>query len=341
MVKSWLTINSENMSNELTIYDRQKLQFWLRSKMSLRRIAKEMCKDHSIIIREINRNSSGRDKYRADTAQRLCDKRKHKQHKGKLDKYPNLKKYVEEQLKEGYSPEQIEGVLKKQPPPETTGIVISHESIYLWIYEKSKKHKKLYTYLRRGRSKRRKRGKRRQQKIANLSKNSIHKRPESINERIRFGDWEADTVEFKKRDNNPYLSVLYERKSHIVRINKIARKTADETNNAIIKSIESFPKDMFKTITFDNGSEFAKHGEIKEMFEIDTYFCDPYCSWQKGGVENINGLIRQYFPRNVNMNEITNEQIYEVQEHLNNRPRKSLNYLSPNEFILKSGALKT
>ena len=113
------------------------------------------------------------------------------------------------------------------------------------------------------------------------------------------------------------------------------KKTADETNNALINTIESVPFQMVKTITFDNGSEGSKHYQIVQNYGIETYFCDPFCSWQKGGVENTNRLIRQYLPRKINLNNLTDYDIYLIQEKLNNRPRKSLNYQTPNEVINK------
>lgn len=323
------------MSNELNLYDRQMLQYWLRTKQSLRSIAKVMRKDVSVLSREITRNSSGRDKYRADVAQRLCNKRRYGQHKGKLDKYPELKEYVEEKLYEDWSPEQIAGRLKKYPPKELKGQSISHESIYLWVYEKSEKHKRLYQHLRTNRPKRKKFGKRKHEKILIPSRISIHDRPEVVSERMRYGDWESDTVEFQKNKKNPYLSVQYERKSQLVRMHIVPNKTAEETKEALIKTAESIPREIFKTITFDNGSEGTKHTEIQEIFNIDTYFCDPFASWQKGGVENMNKLIRQYLPRKTDMKNITNEQIYQIQERLNSRPRKGLNYQTPNEVINK------
>jgi IS30 family transposase len=296
-----------------------------------------MRKDVSILSREIKRNGSGsRIKYRADTAQRLCDKRKHKQHLGKLDKYPELKKYVENCLVDDWSPEQITGRLKKYPPQELKGLCISHESIYYHIYEKAEKYKRLYEHLRTRQKKRQPQSKRKSKKITILSRISIHERPKDIDEKTRYGDWESDTVEFKKKLGNPFLSVQYERKSMLVRIHKLKRKTAGETKEALIKTAESVNDDLFKTITFDNGSEGAKHFELKEYYpDLNTYFCDPFCSWQKGGVENTNKLIRQYFPRDKDMKIIKDEEIYDVQEKLNNRPRKGLNYQTPNEVIHK------
>ena len=164
---------------------------------------------------------------------------------------------------------------------------------------------------------------------------NVRYEPEAVKEKARFGDWESDTVEFKRKKNNPFLSVQYERKSQLLRMNKMLNKTAEETKNALIKTMESLPERMFETITFDNGTEGTKHIEIKGMFNIETYFCDPYSPWQKGGVENMNRLIRQYLPRNTNMSELSNKEIYEIQEKINNRPRKGLNYLTPNEVIHK------
>ena len=123
------------MSNDLTFYDRQMLEYWLRTRQSLRKIAKIMRRTHSVLSKELSRVSNGdRKKYRADKAQQLYEKRKHKQRVGKLDRYPKLKEYVENMLLEDWSPEQIAGRLKKYPPEELKGQSISHESIYLWIY---------------------------------------------------------------------------------------------------------------------------------------------------------------------------------------------------------------
>jgi len=323
------------MSNELTFYDRQMLQYWLRTKQSLRQIAKTMRKGHTAIIREINRNGTSRSKYRADTAQKMNEKRKHKQRMGKLDKHPRLKEYVEKKIRLNWSPEQIAGRLKECPPAGLEGITISHESIYYYIYEKSEKDKRLYKHLRTHRSKRRVYSTRKGAKTRIKHRVSIHDRPVCINERLRYGDWETDSVEFKRIRGNNYLSVQYERKSQLARIHKVNTKNAEDTKDALIKTVESVPPELFKTITFDNGSEGAKHYEINKLYNTKTYFCDSFKSWQKGGVENLNKLIRQYLPRKLDIRNISDNQIYLIQEKLNNRPRKGLNYQTPNEVIHK------
>lgn len=125
----------------------------------------------------------------------------------------------------------------------------------------------------------------------------------------------------------------YERKSMLVRIAKVSNLGKDETYRAIVESVDSLPKYIWQSITFDNGGENAGHMGLRKNYNIGTYFCDIYKSWQKGGVENINGLIRQYLPRKTNLDMITRDDIHMIQEKLNNRPRKSLNFLTPNEVI--------
>lgn len=318
------------MSNSLKFYERQKLEYWLRTKQSMRAIAIIMRRDHTVLTRELKRNGSGdRKKYRADVAQKLSEKRIFKQHKGKLDKYPELKSYVVEKLKDEWSPDVIAGKLKAAGGKRT----ISHESIYHYIYNKNGRDEGLYKYLWQGKAKRQKRYSRKHCKLRIPERVSIHDRPQFIDERKRFGDWESDSVIFSKQ--RTILSVQSERKSKLIRMHKAANKTAEETTNALIKTAESIPKNLFLTITFDNGGEGAGHLNIKNEYDIETYFCDPFASWQKGGVENANKLIRHYLPKKINLNQLTDRDIYLIQEKLNNRPRKCLNYLSPNEVINK------
>ena len=316
------------MSNDLKFYDRQQLEYWLKTKQSLRAIAKIMRRDHSVLVRELKRNSDGvRKKYRADTAQRLSEKRRYKQHKGKLDKYPELKNRVVEGLKKEWSPDVIAGKLKTSNAKQT----ISHESIYNYIYNKDGRYEKLYLYLRQGQPKRHKLHSRKKCKLRIPERKSIHLRPDFIDERKRYGDWESDSVLFSKQ--RTALSVQLERKSKLIRMHKVIDKTAEETKFALIKTIESLPSELVKTITFDNGTEGVKHVEIKKEYGIETYFCDPFASWQKGGVENANKLIRYYLPRKTDLAKLTDRDIYDIQEKLNNRPRKCLNYKSSNEVI--------
>lgn len=328
------------MSNELNLYDRQKLQYWLRTKQSLRAIAKIMRKDHSVVSREIRRNGSNRKKYRADAAQALADKRRHQRRRGKLDKHPELKAYVVNRLKDDWSPEEIAGRLKEFPMAET----ISHESIYQYVYERAEKWEKLFLTLPQRRPRRRKRGGRKYRHLPVTERISIRFRPEIVNERERYGDWESDNLEFKRTATKGAVSVQCERKAGLIRLHRVARKKSpEETLNALVKTIESLPGELTKTVTFDNGSENARHQELRELFGLDTYFCQPFASWQKGSVENVNKLLRRYLPRDTEFDAFTDKDLYVIQEKLNNRPRKRLNYRTPNEVINNylSGALIT
>ncbi len=141
------------------------------------------------------------------------------------------------------------------------------------------------------------------------------------------------------------ISVQHERKIKLVRIHKLPNKTAPETRDAIIKTIESLQPGAMKSLTFDNGAEGALHTIIRNDWNVHTYFCDTYCSWQKGGVEQTNGMIRFYIPKNADLSKLSDSDIYDIQEKLNNRPRESLDFRTPNEMARElnwiSGALKT
>ena len=319
---------------EITFYERERIETYLRMKKKKTWIAKRLNRDYSVIKREVKRNSGDVSPYLAINAQHYAERRKKNTNKKKLEKHENkkLKEYVEKKLEEGWSPEQIDGVLKERPPDEIEECrdkTISYESIYDYIYNG---HNGLYKNLRRKQSKRQRRFSRKQRHWTIKNRVSIHKREKIIDERKRIGDWETDSVIFSGKN---ILSVQSERKSRLCRIHKCEDKTALASEKALKKSINSLPN-LWLTITRDNGSENVLHYKTK----IPSYFCDPYSSWQKGGVENLNGLIREYFPKKSNLDIVSEKEIYLIQEKLNNRPRKCLKYLTPNEAIateLKKG----
>lgn len=315
----------------ITFYERQIIEVRIRGKWGIRKIARYLNRPHSTISREIDRNSRSDGKYFALYAQNKAESRRCKTNKRILNENVYLRRYVILSIRDDHlSPEQVSGRLAVAPPPELVGVTISHESIYQWIYTEQWW---LYKYLRRKkRPKRQKRYSRKTRLKHTIPQRiSIHERPQIVEKKIRVGDWESDSMKFTKQKTA--LSVQYERKSMLVRIHKVANLGKDETYHALTQSIDSLPQYVWNTITFDNGGEAARHAELRYDYHIGTFFCDSYKSWQKGGVENINGLIRQYLPRKTNMDTITNEQIYAIQEKLNNRPRKNLNFVTPNEFI--------
>lgn len=315
------------MGTELTYYDRQRIEFWLRHKLKSPAIAKKIGKDRTVVWREIKRNKGEYMEYVASHAEYFAARRAKKTNKPKLLKSNGLYEYVVWALYEGWSPEQIEGRLREQPPAKLKGQSISYEAIYQFIYE----HKPwLYHQLRRAKPVRQ-RQRCRKKRVAIPAKISIHERPVGINERKAVGHFESDSMVGKGRKQG--LSVQYERTIQLVRVSKIQGFNAPETKDALVRTIETLPDGFTKSFTFDNGTEGAKHHEIKNEYNVQTFFCDTYAAWQKGGVENVNGLIRQYFPKSTRFEEVSDEQVRTVQERLNNRPRKRLNYQTPNELL--------
>ncbi len=330
--------------SKITCYERERIELYLKLGKSCRWIGQRLCRSHTDISREVKRNSGVYLPYRAADAQRIHEARQRKKNKKKLEKYKyaKIRKYVVDELNQNISPDQIAGRLKNQPPPKLNGLTVSHESIYQYIYNGEGRFEYLYPHLRTKRSKRQRRFDRRKRSKINIpDRISIHLRPEEIGRKERVGDWETDSMIFAKQKNT--LSVQYERKTMLCRLSKLKNKEAVETENAIAESVESLPNELWRSITRDNGTENAKHLNTLNTFNIQSYFCDAYASWQKGGIENLNKLIRQYLPRKTDMSKINHDEIYAIQEQLNNRPRKSLKYLTPNEVIAKyilSGAVK-
>lgn len=313
----------------LTYYDRKIIEKLLRQKMSYRAIGRSIGRSHTTISDEINLNS-GQLGYSAERAQYYHEQKQlNKGNRKKFDTNERLREYVIEKLKKDWSPEEISGRLKEYPDEEIG--YVCHETIYAYIYSIEVIRQKLYLLLRRYKPKRTKWHSRKKRCSGIKERISIHERPSVIDEKIELGHWETDSMIFSQQKG--ILSVQVERKTKLVRIHKCPNKTAEETLDAIIDTIDSVPLKYFLSVTYDNGTEGAKHMELKNMFGVATYFCDPYCSWQKGLVENTNMFIRQYLPKNAPIDSINDEEIYEVQENLNNRPRKCLKYMTPNEYF--------
>lgn len=321
---------------QIKYYERQIIESKLRSGESHRDIAWSLGRDRRVIDREIERNKPPNRPYDARVAERLAKVREAKRHEAKLNKHANqiLRQEVIKLIRLNWSPEQIVGYLNEQPPPELKDFQICHETIYQFIYEGDGRYEGLYKHLRRGRKKRQRRWARKPRKTSIPERISIHERPTEIDAKTTVGHWESDTIE-GKRTTKGNLSVQYERKLMLARLHKVANKTAEETEQALRKTIDTLPLPFFKTITFDNGSEGASHTNLRRDYDIKTFHCDAYASWQKGGVENLNGLIRQYIPKGSDISQLTNQQIYDIQEALNNRPRKSLNFLTPNQALAR------
>lgn len=304
--------------------------------MSFSEIAKKLNCHRSTIYREINRNVDNKLKiYSAIDAQSKATERFSKCRRRKKI-YGSLKIKIKKRLKDGWSPEQIAGRLKLENSIKT----VSHETIYRFIhFNRFQECGNLYLFLRKKRTRLKRRIDRNaQRKIIYRPPftDSIHKRPHSANARSRVGHWERDTMMFQgSRKTN--LLVIVDRKSRFTKIEKMKSHEALETAK---KTEHSLRKDKFKvtTITNDRGVEFRQNFliDIKSNFIAPIYFCDPYTPGQRGTVENTIGLLRQIFPKDFNINKLTEAKIRKAEKILNCRPRKCLDFFTPEEVIKKS-----
>ncbi|PIZ28693.1 hypothetical protein COY44_02840 [Candidatus Berkelbacteria bacterium CG_4_10_14_0_8_um_filter_39_42] len=321
------------MTNKrINFYERQLIEYWLKIGKSHRKIAKLVKRNNSDISREIKRNSSPYFPYNAIIAQKACDRKARKTNKRKLDQNLPLRNWVAERLKNDWSPQQIAGRLAHFPLPHLAGKTIAYETIYQYIYSGARSINGDYwhEYLRRAKDHRRPWLKQKT-KIFIPDRVSISERPKIVSSKKRIGDWEIDMMEYSRRKQG--TSTHYERKSQLVKIYQLDSKKANDTTEAIRTTIESLPSNFSRTFTFDNGSENFQHIDIKNEYKVKTYFTDPYSSWQKGGVENMNGLIRQYLPRSTDLDMLDDIAIKDIEDKLNNRPRKTLGYRTPYEII--------
>ena len=244
-----------------------------------------------------------------------------------LDQNPELAQFVRERLHEDWTPEQISGWLRagnKGFP------CLSSETIYDWIF--SLKGEKLYPYLSSKRGLKRGRRVRRKTRSTIADRAFIYDRSAEINGRERVGHWEGDLIICQR--TRPIL-VLKERKSRYVITAKLSGKTAAETAAAIIDIFSRFNPEIHKSITFDNGGEFAKHKLIKEACKMSTWFCDAYASWQKGAVKNMNGRLRRDLPRNQNIDKISEEELQDIILSHNLTPRKCIGFKTRAQALLQ------
>ena len=289
-------------------------------------IARTIGKDKSVISRELSRNCDKRSKkYDADLAQ--CKYRQRQRYKPKYIRFTeDVRQLVDELLNKDYSPEQIAGRTKIEKKP-----CVSTERIYQYVWKDKKDGGNLYTHLRHKGRKYRKRGNAKDTRGIIKDRVDIEQRPAIVDEKERLGDLEIDTV--IGQNHKGALLTINDRVSNMSWIAKLNGKNAEELAKKTIEVLIPV-KNFMNTITADNGKEFAEHKTISKKLGIDFYFAKPYHSWERGANENMNGLIRQYFPKGSSLESVSIEDVQRVQDILNNRPRKKLNFLTPNEFLL-------
>ncbi len=314
--------------HHFTQNDRIKLSALIRAGLLKKDIAKQLNKDPSSISRELKRNSDNSGNYHARIAKEKTVFRRYQanQRGRRIENDPWLDKYIIKKLKEYWSPEQIAGRVRKKH-----SIIICHETIYQYIY---REHRELIGYLRcqKGKYRRRHGTKIREKRREECKKRRISERPEIIEKRERIGDWEGDTVLGTRKTKGIFITHV-DRRSRYLLMDYVKKKTSELINKSAVARFINLPQDKRKTITYDNGKEFEQYEYIEKKTNITIYFAYPYHSWERGTNENTNGLIRQFFPKKISLENVTKEEVKQVEDIINQRPRKSLNYLTPHEVF--------
>ena len=314
----------------LSLAEREEISRGVVAGQSLRSIAASLGRAPSTISREINRNG-GRRRYRANQADKAAWERACRPKTCKLAHNRALASMVAKKLQLEWSPRQIAGWLKRTYPDDEA-FQVSHETIYrtLFIQARGALKKELLQHLRRTRAMRRSRH--HTQKTADHGRISdtvsIRERPAEVEDRALPGHWEGDLL---FGSNNSQIATLVERHSRYVMIARVKGKDTETVINALIRQAHKLPRELYKSLTWDRGKEMADHKRFSLETNIKVYFCDPQSPWQRGSNENTNGLLRQYFPKGMDLSNVHQNRLNAVAKRLNERPRETLNFETPAE----------
>lgn len=319
--------------HHITKEDRDIIAVRLAEEKSDTEIGKEIGRHRSTIWREKKRNKPmiRNVRYLAHRAHERAIERWKTSHFRERLANKRLRSLVTTRISKEYSPEQVVGDLAIKKPE----LGINHESIYQYIYHDARE---LIPKLRKHHRNRRKRGSGKNKRAAKVqNRTMIDKRPKAAGKKIQFGHWEGDNM--ISRASKASLLVLKELKSQRIILKRLEAKTAENMRKGLTKTLCKMPSKMLRTLTLDNGTENAEHEHVSDVLGIDVYFCNPYHSWEKGSVENIIGLIREYLPKGTDLGKLTKKQIKWIERRLNNRPRKCLGYQTPEKVFRQAVAL--
>jgi len=314
----------------LTLCEREEISRGVFAGQSLRFIAAALGRAPSTVSREVQRNG-GRRRYRASQADQCAWDRAHRPKSCKLVQNRALARIVASKLQLQWAPEQIAGWLKYTYPDDESRQV-SHETIYksLFIQARGALKKELLQHLRKTRAMRRSRH--HTQKTDNHGRISnavsIRERPACVEDRAVPGHWEGDLI---MGSNNSQIATLVERHTRYVMLVRVKGKDTKTVINALIKHAHKLPRELYKSLTWDRGKEMADHQRFSLDTDVKVYFCDPQSPWQRGSNENTNGLLRQYFPKGMDLSNVNQNRLNAVARRLNERPRKTLEYRTPAE----------
>ena len=315
----------------LTFEDRVKIETLLDQGKSKAQISKYLERSKSTIGQELKKYSGVH--YRAVLAHKCAVILQSKRHVGnKVQAYPLLEYYVILRIRQGWSPEQISLRLKGKQYLNQR-MQVSHESIYTYIYLKAKGElkKELISHLRQEKSVRKRPAARLEKRSIIPDRVGIEHRPEEVLDRIVPGHWESDLIIGK--DQKSAIGTIVERTTRYVIMVKLQNRTAPEVRKAFAQELKDLPAYMRKSMTHDNGTEMSQHKLFSKDTQMQVYFANPYSPWERGTNENTNMLIRDFFPKGTDFNTVPSGKIKQVQELLNNRPRKTLHWETPNEVF--------
>jgi transposase, IS30 family len=317
------------MHKQFTESDRAVLAQLLALHVSKTEIAARLKKDRSSIYRELGRNSGPLGYLPIEAQQRALARRRLLPRRPAKLSDSRVQEYVEQGLEQCWSPDQIAGRSRHKFPrhPQRQ---LSRQTIYNWI-ERSQQRAEWRALLRFGQRRRK-----RPENGRLPGGVSIEGRPCVVDSRRRFGDWEGDTI--VGRGHRGGLVSLVERKSGYTLLVRVDDRRAATVRHAAQQHLAELPKHLRRTLTFDNGKEFAEHEALATATGMHIYFAQPYCAWQRGTNENTNGLVRQYLPKGTDLTAYSHREVAAIQSSLNDRPRKRLGYLTPREVLTQNAA---
>ena len=311
----------------LNIDEREMILKMRAQEATLQAIGDRLGRSKGTISRELSRNVSSTGDYKPHLAQRYYGKRRSDSKAPyRLEEDAWLRTYVRTKLSAYWSPEQISGRLHKD-----YDIDVSPVTIYNWIYRDAAAGGGLRTFLRQSHKKRRKRRASEDRRGQMPDRRMIDQRPKVANQRRRIGDWEGDTVEGRK--GSGLIATHVDRKSRYTVAVKVADKSAPTVTQATLRAMKKLPPEKIRTMTFDNGKEFAGFKDLERGLGMRSYFAQPYHSWERGTNENTNGLLRQFFSKGMDFSTVLKTDVDRALKLLNNRPRKCLNYRTPTEVF--------
>lgn len=320
-----------NRYTHMSMWEREEVSRGMAEGESLRQVARRLERSASTVSREV-RHGGGRPRYRATIADAGARQRARIARRGRKLQRRRLWARVRELLLQGWSPEQIAGRLRRDYPSDTT-MQVSHETIYaaLYLIPRGELRRQLISQLRQGRQGRRPRtrGVDRRGQIPNMT--SIHERPAEVDQRLVPGHWEGDLI--KGARNASAVGTMVERTSRLVLLTRLEDASASAVLEGFTRRFRRVPEPLRRSLTYDRGKEMAAHETLAERMRIRVYFADPHSPWQRGTIENANGLLRQYLPKGSDLSQFSQHQLNAIALRLNTRPRKCLEFATPLEVF--------